>query len=107
VKGIDNDLAFGKKYDEAKLRQYLKDKSSKKKKEVAGEVPSELSEIDHDFAKKIIEVAENQQQQVREALKGLLSEDEIKATIGRLTALAEWLKPLMDKKDGPVVTKWK
>lgn len=121
VKGIDNDLAFGFKYNKAKLELYFKegkqpvmkngkpakDKHGKQVFEVAGYIPSELDEIDHDFAKKIIETAENQQQLVREALKGLLSEGEIKATIGRLTALAEWLKPLMDKKDGPVVTEWK
>jgi hypothetical protein len=105
VKGIDNDLAFGKGYDQ----KMLEDMQTRGYKTITGKLPQDLSEIDHTFAQAIIDAAkdEKKKQQIEEALTSLLSEDEIKATIHRLGALANFLKPLMKRKDGPVVTLWK
>ncbi len=103
VKGIDNDLSFGKKYN---VKEF--DKMSGFNKEFApviGKLPSELKEIDQRFAQKIIDLSE-EPKRVREALDGLLSDDEIDATIERIEHLAEFLQPLMGKQDGVMRTRW-
>jgi hypothetical protein len=100
VKGVDLDLAFGEEYTGEMV------KSTRDKLDVAGKTASELKEIDQKFALSIIKAAGNKQD-VQDALTGLLSEGEIQVTIDRLTKLAEFLKPLIGKDKGPIVTEWK
>jgi hypothetical protein len=98
VQGIDNDLSFGEKYGKEAFEG---------KTDVFGKRPHQLTEIDHDFANEIIKASESDKKdEIRRALTGLLSEKEIGATIDRLGMLANFLRPLMKKKDGPIVTKW-
>jgi hypothetical protein len=103
VKGIDNDLSFGKKY---KVKEF--DQMSGMNKEfspVLGKLPSELKEIDQRFAQRIIDLSE-EPERVREALNGLLDDEEIDATVERIEHLAEFLQPLMRQQDGVMRTKW-
>ena len=104
VRGIDNDLSFGPKLPEiqmpgvgkgAMMRRFMR----------AGLFADELTEIDHDFAQRIIGLSE-EPDLLRNALRPLLRDNEIEAAVGRLLTLADFLRPLMNKDDGPVKTSW-
>jgi len=112
VKGIDLDLAFGEGYTGKTVEDFNKDIAAgvqgavgRRKKAIAGEMPVELKEIDHKLAQKITSLAGPEKNQVREALMGYISDTEIEATMSRLKSLAEFLKPIIDKKNGEVISK--
>jgi len=127
VKGIDLDLAFGEEFTGAeveKLNQKLADVLKGKEKSASnaeyqnyrnakadienaiyGKLPVELEEIDQEFAKHIVEMAESGEQLIQNALAGLLPEAEINATIDRLKSLAKILKQMIGKDTGPVIAK--
>lgn len=100
VKGVDLDLAFGEGYTGEMIG------STKGELDVAGKTASELKEIDQKLAMSIINAAANKKD-VQDALTGFLNEEEIQATIDRLTKLAEFLTPLIGKDSGPIITEWK
>lgn len=104
VKGIDNDLAFGKDYKDIDY-----DKGNKKMHPFAwntlGKTVHDLDEIDQTMAQRIVDLA-SQEGRVRDALKGLLSKDEVDSTISRLKSLAKHLQPLIGKPEGPVKVNW-
>ncbi len=104
AKAIDNDLAFGKDYDYD--QNEMMSRFNKAFGPVLGKMPSELNEIDHTFAQKIIQLNQTPQL-VRDALAGLVTNEEIEATLVRLGKLADFLGPLMNQQDGPVVTDWR
>lgn len=111
VKGIDNDLSFGQGYSGAMFEGVNAMKNPTiRGMMVAGLMPGELGAtlngIDQPFAVKIVELATSREAEVRAALNGLLSDTEIDATIDRLKALARFLKPLIDSKDGVMKTTW-
>jgi hypothetical protein len=111
VKGIDLDLAFGEGYTGATVEKWNKQIQEglpgKRSDEIGGQMPAELdvNEIDHKLARKIGQLAGPEKNKVREALMGYMSETEIEATMSRLKSLAEFLKPIIDKEDGQVISK--
>jgi len=127
VKGIDLDLAFGEEFTGATVERYnqrltevMKFKNAEGseylnykyavmdiERGTYGKMPVQLEEIDQEFAKRIIDMAENGAQNIIDALAGLLPEAEINSTIDRLKSLAKVLKPLIGKEDGPVITESK
>lgn len=105
VKGIDNDLAFGKDVD---LEGAMKFKAGSFARGMgtAGKLVDELTEIDKGFAQKIIDL-DGQPEVVRDTLKGLLTKEEIDATLKRITHLANFLRPMMNVTDGVIKSEWK
>ncbi len=117
VKGIDLDLAFGTEYTGQTVEYWNKRFSEGKPSEVkkyrqealAGKMPAELKleDMDQAFVKRIIKTADEGIQDVRDALTGFISDAEISTTISRLKTLADFLRPLVDKMEGPVLTESK
>ncbi len=125
--GFDLDLAFGEEFTGATVERYnqrltevMKFKNAEGseylnykyavmdiERGTYGKMPVQLEEIDQEFAKRIIDMAENGAQNIIDALAGLLPEAEINSTIDRLKSLAKVLKPLIGKEDGPVITESK
>lgn len=104
VKGIDNDLAFGKDVDLAGAMNF-KAGSFARGSQTAGVLVDELKEIDRGFAQKIIEL-DGKPALVRDTLKDLLTSTEIDKTLERLTHLADFLRPMMNVQDGVIKSKW-
>lgn len=104
VKGIDNDLAFGKDVDLEKAMTYNKG-SFARGSQTAGVLVDELTEIDRTFAQKIIDL-DGQPDLVKATLKDLLTNEEIEATLERITHLANFLRPMMNVTDGVIKSKW-
>ena len=104
VKGIDNDLAFGKDVDLEGAMRFTKG-SFARGMQTAGVLADELKEIDRAFAQKIIDL-DGQHQVVRDTLNGLLTNEEIDATLRRITHLANFLRPMMNVQDGVIKSKW-
>ena len=77
----------------------------RRKKATAGEIPVEVIEIDQKLAQKITSLAGPEKNQVRKAMMGYISDTEIEATMSRLRSLAEFLKPIINKKNGEVISK--
>jgi hypothetical protein len=103
VKGIDNDLAFGSKYESIEHGfRYRKGAFSW----VAGKYVQDLADIDRPYAERIVKLAEAPDT-ISNVLTGLLVKPEIDATLNRLKSLAGFLRPLLEKTDGPVKTEWK
>jgi len=94
VKGIDNDIAFGKNYKDI---DYAQDNGRFAHMLVAGTFAQELKEIDSEFAQKIVALS-SQPNVVRDALQDLLSNEEINSTLSRLDSLAEYLQKLINEK---------
>lgn len=103
IKGIDNDLSFGKDYKD--INYDTNKKFIPMMWMTAGKTVHELDEIDQTMAQKIVDLAQ-QEGRVRAALSGLLSKDEIDSTISRLKSLAKHLQPLIGQPDGPVKVNW-
>ena len=106
AQGIDNDLSFGKDYDIAELEQYTMPGMNPAFRGTIGPLPKEMNEIDGPFAQKIVDLSQ-QPATVRGALTGLISDDEIAATLARLNRLTAFLQPLLGRNDGRIVTEWK
>jgi len=107
IKGIDNDLAFGKDYDFDRFNaENAERKENNEFSFVAGKMPSELNEIDLDFARKIIDLAQNKQEAVRSALTDFITDKEITATLVRLGKLANFLQQLINTNDGVLKAEW-
>jgi len=104
VKGIDNDLAFGKDVD-LESAMGFKAGSMARGMQTAGKLVDELEAIDRTFAQKIIDLA-GQPQIIRNALNGLLTNEEINKTLQRITHLADFLRPMMNVQDGVIKSKW-
>lgn len=100
VKGIDNDLAFGKDYDDITYG------TNPMIPAVAGEVVQALKGIDKAFAQRIIDLNANTGRLVT-ALTGLLDPAEITSTLSRLDSLAKFLQPLIANNDPRIKTEWK
>ncbi|WP_434686373.1 eCIS core domain-containing protein [Pseudanabaena minima] len=94
VKGIDNDIAFGKNYKDI---DYAQDYGQFAHQLVAGKFAQELEEIDSEFAQKIVDLSSNPNV-LRDALQDLLSDEEINSTISRLNSLAKYLQKLISEK---------
>lgn len=107
VKGIDNDLAFGDGYD---FDKFNAENAGRKENDqfsyVAGNMPSELNEIDREFSLKIIALAQNNQDAVRGVLTGLIKDSEIQATLARLVKLANFLQQLINTNNGAIKAVW-
>jgi hypothetical protein len=109
VKGIDNDLAFGKEYGNyipegstKSILQHQKE-SPNMKFFVAGKTPYALDRIDRNFANNILNL---DTQDVEIALTGFITQEEIDATIERLVELQEFLQRLVDSNDAKLVDQW-
>lgn len=91
MSGIDSDIAFGKDIEHRKTRETTKGG-------IAGVLVGELEVIDREFANRIIAKAKDPKlgALIREALRGLISEPEIEATVERLKRLADALEALPD-----------
>ena len=91
MSGIDSDIAFGKDIEHRKTRETTKGG-------IAGVLVGELEVIDREFANRIIAKAKDPKlgALIREALRGLISEPEIEATVERLKRLADALEKLPD-----------
>jgi hypothetical protein len=107
VVGIDNDLAFGDKFTDLTYGggAFIKNPDLFKRMVSAGGNVTALNEIDRAFAEKIILLV-TQTDKITKALQSLLSDGEIAATISRLTALANFLRPLVTSNDDKIVSKW-
>lgn len=103
VQGIDNDLAFGKDLD-FNTMEAMKG-FNKNFGVMLGKEASTLTEIDRPFAERIVALALNHQL-VSDALNGLVSGQEIQATLDRLDALSNFLQPLLNNNDGRLKTVW-
>jgi Domain of unknown function (DUF4157) len=95
VKGIDNDQSFGGNYTNIEYgdKQYPKYNPTCGRLAVAGLRAQELEEIDMDFALSIMNLV-SKENEVRTTLKGLITLDEIDATVSRLKSLADFLGDL-------------
>lgn len=105
IKGIDNDLAFGKDYKGTDFGSYEGHIIPKQFGPLLGKMAQELTEIDQPFAQKIIQLAA-QPELIRAALAGLVTDEEINSTLLRIDSLADFLRPLIGKTDGPMKTEW-
>lgn len=103
VQGIDNDLAFGKDLTFALMEQMKN--FNKEIGVMAGVEASKLTEIDKPFAERIVALSKTPKL-LQDALAGLLSGQEIQATVDRLVALAGFLEPLLNNNDGRFKTEW-
>jgi hypothetical protein len=102
VWGIDNDLAFGERYTHARPHTTTRGGA-------AGIMVGELDVIDQAFAERIIAKAADPRlaELMQEALGGLISDAEIKATIVRLRTLARALEQVaQDPKALQRLSKW-
>lgn len=126
VKGFDLDLAFGMGYTGKKLINWEKDFKAKDdpskfteeektkqraetkseiRNQVAGKLPFELTELNQKTARRVVQLSNNGQQIIRDAMKGFINEAEIEATVDRLKVLAKMLKPIIKHSEGTVVSK--
>jgi hypothetical protein len=108
VKAIDNDLAFGARYTDIRYTAAGVDpQTAGWHAEVsAGKRADQLTEIDRDFAQRIIALAQ-QDGPLRQALAAYLHPAEIDATISRLRSLADFLRPLLEQSSPKIVSVWK
>jgi hypothetical protein len=99
VKGIDNDQSFGKDYKDIEYgnKQIPKYNPTFGRLDIAGLRAQELTEIDMDFALSIMSLV-SRENEVRDALKDLITADEVDATISRLKSLANFLGDLFKTK---------
>ncbi len=104
VRGIDNDLAFGKDFGVEQIDFGVQFPGARVFT-TAGKLHSELEEIDRPFAQRIVQLSQNAET-LRAALEGLISEGEIATTLARLDKLAGFLAPLLESSDKRLVTKW-
>lgn len=115
VKGIDLDLAFGPGYTGKFLEEWnerinsaqgtkLATEKALLVKKIAGDVPWDLSGIDQEFARRIIQLSKSGQHLVRDALTGYISDQEIESTLSRLKTLAKFMKPIVEALSGLVIS---
>jgi hypothetical protein len=98
VKGIDNDLAFGKDYKDTTYGVgYITP--------IAGKRVQSLEGIDKAFAQRIIDLNANSGR-VSAALVNLLTPEEVNSTLSRLDSLAKFLQPLLANDDPKIKTTW-
>ena len=105
AKAIDNDLAFGKDVPMQDMLKMTGASAKFRRFGTAGLLMDELNEIDRPFAQRIVQVAD-QPQLVRDALKGLITAEEMDATLKRLDTLADFLRPMLTNNDPILKTKW-
>jgi hypothetical protein len=108
VKAIDNDLAFGPKYKDYQYSAAGVDPQSVAwHSEVsAGKRVDELTEIDRDFAQRIIDLA-GKEAPLRQALAAYLTSAEIDSTVSRLRSLAAFLRPMLEQNSPKIKSTWK
>jgi hypothetical protein len=105
VKGIDNDLSFGRKYEDIEFGAKYR-RAAGQFRWIGGQHVQDLAEIDKTYAERIINLAAAPDA-ITKALTGLVAPEEIASTLKRLSSLANFLQPLMGKADGPVKTEWR
>ena len=109
VKGIDNDLAFGKEYRDYKVVGRGGDLSAMDARVcrdyVAGLSAGELEGIDREMAEKIVRLA-GEPTPLAAAIAIFLTQEEVDATLDRLKSLGEFLRPLLASNDARIKSSW-
>lgn len=107
VKGVygigKNDKSFGTGgFNETQGKQNT---GAYNPKNTGGGGLNELTEIDKNFAQRIIQLAQ-QPNVIRDALRDLLNAQQVQAVVERIIGLSEFLQPMINNNDPRIITQW-